>query len=368
MNSAGQSTHDNYRKSTLGLDRSRLGQLILLAGALLWASCAGLQAEVFDKDYSPKINGAQLHFRVRGQDPAHPYLLILHGGPGFSAHMFYPWGKSIEGQLNVVYLDQRGCGQSERLKFKNPMKPEAAEVQDYTMENLLGDIEGVREFLKIKDWYVLGHSWGGMLGINYVAAHPAVVKGFIFVDGLLSQPRCQEAILDFSEKQIARDEQSADPTLKARAARLKPYIPYARGLPAGTERMFSCMQFAMGQFNDIYYADGKNAALYNAKVREALQAINVPLTAITPANEPAGALVQTANYGTRDETPKLAKIKCPTLVINGKQDGVIPPALAQAVQKGIAGSEILLLDHCGHFPFAEQPAAFTQAVLKFAAK
>jgi proline iminopeptidase len=245
------------------------------------------------------------------------------------------------------------------------MQPTEAEVKDYTMENLLKDIEGVREFLKLKDWYVLGHSWGGMLGINYVSAHPASVKGFIFVDGLVSQPQTQVAILDFSEKQIAKDEASADPKLQERAARLKPYLPYARSLPAGPTRLFSTMQFAMGQFNDIYYADGKVGAAYQVKVRDALSAYHVPLTAITPANEPAAALIKTANYATRDDSSRLPQIKCRTLVVNGKQDGLITTTAAQAVQNGVAGSEMLLLDQCGHFPFAEQPDAFSEAVVKF---
>jgi len=44
---------------------------------------------------------------------------------------------------------------------------------------------------------------------------------------------------------------------------------------------------------------------------------------------------------------------------------LITPAAAQTVQKGVTGSEIILLDQCGHFPFAEQPDAFSQAVVKF---
>lgn len=200
-----------------------LGRLGLVA--LLGSGLGELRGEAFDRDYTETINGAQLHFRVRGQDPGHPYLVVLHGGPGFSAHMFYPWGKSVEGAVNVVYLDQRGCGQSARLTLKNPMRPELDEVKDYTLENLLKDVEGVREFLKVRDWYVLGHSWGGMLGLNYVTTFPASVKGFVFVDGLVSQPQTQVAILDFSEKQIAQDEQSADPELKRRAQSLKPYLP-----------------------------------------------------------------------------------------------------------------------------------------------
>jgi len=338
---------------------------ILWMVALLCAVNTVVDAQAFDRDYKEKINGTTLHFRVRGENETNPYLLILHGGPGFSAHMFYPWGKSIERAVNVVYLDQRGSGESERLKIKNPLEPRTDEVKDYTVANLLIDIEGVREFLKVKSWYVLGHSWGGMLGLEYVAAHPNNVTGYIMADGLLSQPLAQDALIAFAEKQLGKDAKSKDKQLKDRVERLKPFLPYAKELKPSKERLYSTMQFAFALFNEIYYADAKAGSAYNAKIQEANEFYKLSPKAIAPANEPAVALMITANYAARDSTPLLAKIKVRTLVINGKQDGIIPPKTAEIVHKGIAGSKLLILDKCGHFPFAEQPEAFTKAILEF---
>jgi len=338
---------------------------ILWVVALLCAVNTVVDAQAFDRDYKEKINGTTLHFRVRGESETNPYLLILHGGPGFSAHMFYPWGKSIERAVNVVYLDQRGSGESERLKIKNPLEPRTDEVKDYTVANLLADIEGVREFLKVKSWYVLGHSWGGMLGLEYVAAHPNNVIGYIMADGLLSQPLAQDALIAFAEKQLGKDAKSKDKQLKDRVERLKPFLPYAKELKPSKERLYSTMQFAFALFNEIYYADAKAGNAYNAKIQEANEFYKLSPKAIALANEPAVALMITANYAARDSTPLLAKIKVRTLVINGKQDGIIPPKTAEIVHKGIAGSKLLILDKCGHFPFAEQPEAFTKAVLEF---
>src|SRR5262249_30238322 len=59
-------------------------------------------AQPFDDDYSQPINGVTLHFRVRGANKANPYLLLLHGGPGAGSLAFYPWGESLEADLNVV--------------------------------------------------------------------------------------------------------------------------------------------------------------------------------------------------------------------------------------------------------------------------
>ena len=177
---------------------------------------------------------------MRGADKANPYLVLLHGGPGFSSHMFYAWGPSLEKSLNVVYLDQRGSGQSARLKVANVMDPQPAEIKDYTIANLVQDIEGVRQFLKVDKWYVLGHSWGGMLGLEYVTAHPDPVLGYVHMDGLVSVPQMQTSLLDNAAKKF----QVATPKDDAGLAQ----VAQLRALPPDNPaRLFGSFGLAMGQ-------------------------------------------------------------------------------------------------------------------------
>jgi proline iminopeptidase len=310
-----------------------------------------------DKDYHEIINGTQLHFRVRGTREKNPYLILLHGGPGFSGLMFYPWGRSLEKDLNVVYLDQRGCGESAKVK--------PSDFAAFTMPNLTADIEGVRKFLKVKRWFVLGHSWGGMLGLEYVHAYPRSVLGYLHVDGLISQPLTQDGIIDFSEAQIKHDEDSSDPTIKARAARLKPYVPYARGLKPGLSKLLSTNQFAFAYFNEIYYDSAKKGSDYRALILSALQEYKTPADVLGPRTEPTQALEKSYGYSTKDLTSILPEVRTRVLVINGKQDGIIQPTQAKLAAKGIPHARLVMLDHCGHFPFAEQPELFTQTILDF---
>ena len=79
------------------------------------------------------------------------------------------------------------------------------------------------------------------------------------------------------------------------------------------------------------------------------------------------ALIVNDHFLTRDDTPLLAKVTVPTLIINGKQDGVITPQSAEAVHAAIKGSQLVEMDDCGHFPFFEQPGETTKAVLGFTA-
>jgi pimeloyl-ACP methyl ester carboxylesterase len=61
----------------------------------------------------------------------------------------------------------------------------------------------------------------------------------------------------------------------------------------------------------------------------------------------------------------LSKIAAPTLIINGKQDKIITPVSAQITKSAIKNSRLVLLDGCGHFPFAEQPQQSASAILSF---
>jgi len=95
-------------------------------------------------------------------------VLFLHGGPGagiapihrrFFDPSFY----------RVILFDQRGAGKS---------RPKA-EIRENTTQDLVDDIEKLRNFLAIKSWLVFGGSWGSTLGLVYGETHPKRCLGFI---------------------------------------------------------------------------------------------------------------------------------------------------------------------------------------------
>jgi pimeloyl-ACP methyl ester carboxylesterase len=71
---------------------------------------------------------------------------------------------------------------------------------------------------------------------------------------------------------------------------------------------------------------------------------------------------QRAITGRPDIRPDLARIKCPTLVLGGRQDAITPPEVLEEIAAGIAGAELRLIDHCGHLAPLEQPEAVTEAL------
>lgn len=76
---------------------------------------------------------------------------------------------------------------------------------------------------------------------------------------------------------------------------------------------------------------------------------------------------QTAIMGRPDSRPLLPTIRCPTLVLCGRQDVLTPPALSQEIAAGIRGARLALIERCGHLSCLEQPEAVNAALRRWLA-
>ncbi|MDA0702703.1 MAG: alpha/beta fold hydrolase [Proteobacteria bacterium] len=73
---------------------------------------------------------------------------------------------------------------------------------------------------------------------------------------------------------------------------------------------------------------------------------------------------QSANASRIDERPYLAEIRCPTLVICGRQDVLLPPEHSEELAAGIPGATLVYIEGCAHLPTMERPQA-TTALLRY---
>ena len=63
-----------------------------------------------------------------------------------------------------------------------------------------------------------------------------------------------------------------------------------------------------------------------------------------------------------DSVADLPRIKCPTLVLVGRQDILTPPEMSQQMHEGIAGSKLTFIEDCGHLSTMERPEAVNDAL------
>jgi proline iminopeptidase len=122
-------------------------------------------------------------------------LLLLNGGPG-ATHEYFECFESFlpaEG-IELVYYDQLGCGNSD-----NPKDTSMWDLPRYVEE-----VEQVRKSLNLtKDnFYLLGHSWGGILAMQYSLKYQDNMKGLIISNMMSSCPEYGKYADDVLAKQM----------------------------------------------------------------------------------------------------------------------------------------------------------------------
>ena len=115
-----------------------------------------------------EIRGTHLWVEDLGS-PDKPPVLYLHGGPGAGCYDFVlQQGERLSQSLRVIALDQRGVLRSDPLE------------DSLTLQDLIEDCEALRVRLGIERWSVLGHSFGGYLGLACALRYPEAVSALVF--------------------------------------------------------------------------------------------------------------------------------------------------------------------------------------------
>ena len=103
--------------------------------------------------------------------------VFLHGGPGAGLSLYHR--RFFDpARWRVVLFDQRGAGKSTPF----------ADLTDNTTQDLVADLEKIREHLGIERWMVFGGSWGSTLGLAYAETHPERVTGLVLRGIFLARP------------------------------------------------------------------------------------------------------------------------------------------------------------------------------------
>ena len=122
-----------------------------------------------------KIGDADQWIVIRGQNINNPILLLLSGGPGGTEMgRFLKYNKKLEEDFIVVNWEQRGCGKSYSA-IKN--------IDDMHLNQYVSDINELTDYLKVKynkeKIYLLGHSWGTIIGTLAVQKYPEQFHAYI---------------------------------------------------------------------------------------------------------------------------------------------------------------------------------------------
>jgi proline iminopeptidase len=134
-----------------------------------------------------EIGGIAQWISVRGNDPANPVLLFLHGGPG-SPMMPESWTfqRPWEDFFTVVQWDQRGAGKTFAAAGQRP-------DSSMTIERMQADTEQLIQWLQRtygkRKIFLMGHSWGSVLGVRVAQHRPEWLHAYIGVGQVVNGQR-----------------------------------------------------------------------------------------------------------------------------------------------------------------------------------
>jgi proline iminopeptidase len=266
-----------------------------------------------------------------------PPVVVLHGGPDFDHTYLRPELDRLAASARLVYYDQRGRGRS----------APGVQADDISIESDVADVEALRHGLGLDTVAVLGHSWGGVLAMEYATRHPEHVSHLVLMN---TAPVWRDGWIAL-RLHLA---QIRSPSAIARMRELEPMIE-AGDLNA--EREYHRLHFA------VTVADADLLDRIVERLRTHFTSRTMRLARAIEDH----LYAHTARLPGYDLRPLLRELAVPTLVLHGERD-FIPIDVAREVAGAIPGARLVVVPGAGHFTYAEQPDAVHTEVAKVLAE
>ncbi len=281
----------------------------LIVSLFLLAFCSFAIAQTVPQDKSVSVFGAKIRYLEAG-DATKPKVILLHGLGG-SAENWQFTIPALAANYHIIAPDQIGFGKSDKPLLK------------YRVGTYVDFLDKFMAELKIEKATLVGNSMGGWVAGLMAIKYPNRVEKIVLADAAGIIPANVNTDEIYQLNNSTRDE------IRANLKRI-----FANPLLQNNEALVDQFMTARIAANDGYTI---NSLIESIKRKEDFL------------------------------NDRLGEIKKPTLIIWGKQDGLLPVADATTFNKGIAGSQMIIFDNCGHVPQFEKAAEFNKEVLSFLA-
>ena len=270
-------------------------------------------------------------------------LMIVHGGPGASHDYFLPYLLPLARHNQLIFIDERGSGRSEKLQ----------DARQYTVENMADDVEAVRVALHLGKMSLLGHSYGGVLAQAYALKYQQNLSHLILVGTFASTREINEALARMRAAMPAEKRARLDALEKAGLFDKGPLWEHGR-YPSE----YATLAWGDGYFPYLY--QGRPDATYDPQSGNTSTAWDL----YREMWGSDGEFIVDGNLKSVEYVDRLSTIHVPTLIMCGDHDES-DPKMSREMHEKIAGSDLLILQNSGHMSFVDQPNLFMKAVSEF---
>jgi len=251
-------------------------------------------------------NGIDINYTIEGEGP---WVTMSHS-LACNLHMWDEEAKRLSKRHKVLCYDTRGHGAS------------SAPAGAYTLDLLADDLHALLQALGVQSTHFVGLSMGGMIGQTFALKYPGMFDSLALCDTTSRYPA--EAAPLWAERIKIVESQGMEPMVT-------PTL----------ERWFT--------------------ASYRKTRPEVVEKVAAMIRS-TPAPGFVGCCHAIPKINL---TGRLKEIRCPSVVIVGKDDPGTPVAMAEDIHQAMPGSKLVIIPSAAHLSNLEQPDAFNQALAEF---
>jgi pimeloyl-ACP methyl ester carboxylesterase len=309
-----------------------------------------VSANGIDEAKAVEIGGIQQWITVRGRDRANPILLLIHGGPAApdlpNRYLYEP---SWADYFTVVQWDQRGGGKTFELNNPDTVAP------TMTKERMIKDAEDVVAYLRTtygkQKIFVLGHSWGSLVGLSLAQRKPEWFYAYIGVGQIIDMHEGEKIGYEWTLNEARKmGNQHAIKELTG----IAPYPETNGSVPLdklGTERKWSVSFGALIHGRNSYDTLENTERISPDYSETDFKSIDQGSAFTLPKLLPD---LMSADF------TKVKKLNCPVLIFAGRYDYTTPSALVKRWfdQVQAPSKRFVWFENSAHMIYEEEPGRF----------
>ena len=277
-------------------------------------------------------------------DSTNKAIIFLHGGPGYNAvsFEFSTAQKLADNGFYVIVYDQRGCGRT---------KPDTNSI--YTFKEAFEDLLNIYNKYNVKSATLIGHSFGGTIGILFSKSYPEKVANLILLSSPLSYQMTFKSIISKCRKIYT----------ETKSSQLQ-YIEMLEKMDT-TTLDYSSYCFVHAMSNGFY--SPKNPTQESKTINDSLKKSTSALYLSKMTKKPVSGYYKNEHYTTLNLSTDINDVKKKSKVfgIYGQEDGLFDEMQLSLLKSIIGLDNFTLVGGSSHNVFIDQQGIFIDLVKKY---